>query len=130
MTPVFFAMIKNGKINFNSIEKFNKYLLSLEGKDVTVVVKKWKKGRSNNQNRYMWGVCYKIVSEETGHTEDEIHDSLRAMFLMDKSGKFPIVRSSTSLTTVEFEDYLEKVRIFAAEKLNCIIPLPNEIEAE
>ena len=130
MNPIFPALIKSGKVVFNNIIKFNEHLRSLEGKDVEVIVRKWKKGRSNNQNRYMWGVCYKIVSEETGHTEDEIHDSLRAMFLMDKSGKFPIVRSSTSLTTVEFEDYLEKVRIFAAEKLNCIIPLPNEIEAE
>ena len=128
MNPIFHGSILKGKVIFDDRDSFDNYLLSLENMFVDIVIKKRRKDRSNQQNRYMWGVVYKIISETTGHTEDEIHDSMRAMFLMDNLGKFPIMRSSTSLTTAEMEEYLEKIRQWAAQELSCIIPLPNEVE--
>lgn len=128
MNPIFHGSILKGKVIFDDRDSFDNYLLSLENMFVDIVIKKRRKDRSNQQNRYMWGVVYKLISETTGHTEDEIHDSMRAMFLMDNLGKFPIMRSSTSLTTAEMEEYLEKIRQWAAQELSCIIPLPNEVE--
>ena len=128
MNPIFHGSILKGKVIFDDRDSFDNYLLSLENMFVDIVIKKRRKDRSNQQNRDMWGVVYKIISETTGHTEDEIHDSMRAMFLMDNLGKFPIMRSSTSLTTAEMEEYLEKIRQWAAQELSCIIPLPNEVE--
>lgn len=34
--------------------------------------------------------------------------------------------STTELSTIEFEEYLDRIRIFADEFLNIIIDLPNE----
>ena len=128
MIPIFHGTILKGKVILDDRDSFNNYLLSLENMFVDIVVRKRRKDRSNQQNRYMWGVIYKLLSETTGHTPDEIHDSMRAMFLMDNLGKFSIMRSTTSLTTVEMETYLENIRQFASMELNCIIPLPNEVE--
>ena len=41
--------------------------------------------------------------------------------------KIPITKSTTELSTVEFEDYVAKIRMWAASFLSLIIPLPNEI---
>lgn len=38
------------------------------------------------------------------------------------------VQSTTGLNTKEFEDYLAKVRRFAATDLNIFVPLPGETE--
>ena len=88
------------------------------------------RGRSGRQNRYLWAVCYKILSDETGHSTEEIHDFMKSMFLprffITIGGKEQEVRKSTTeLSTVEFEEYLMRIRVFAGE-MNCSIPLPNE----
>jgi len=36
------------------------------------------------------------------------------------------VKSTTQLSTLEMENYLEEIRRFASIKLNLIVPLPNE----
>ena len=128
MNPIFFATIKKGKVIFNNVQLFNNYLLSLEGKDVEVVVRKPKKERSNPQNRYYWGVVINLLCETTGYTPEEMHEALKMLFLKDNTRKLPTLRSTTELTTIEFEDFLEGVRVWAASELNCIIPLPNEVD--
>jgi hypothetical protein len=35
--------------------------------------------------------------------------------------------STAKLDNVEFNEYIEKVRVFALEQLNIYVPLPNEI---
>jgi len=40
------------------------------------------------------------------------------------------VRSTTSLNTVEMNEYIEQIRIFAVSELGCYIPEPNEIVYE
>lgn len=130
MNPIFLAQIKNGKIAFNNEGQFNDYLLSLEGKEVEVVVRKWKKERSNNQNRYYWGVVIKLLSEYLGYTDEEMHDALKMLFLKDESRKVPTLRSTTELNTVEFEKYLENIRMWAAQMFGFYIPTPNEVEVE
>ncbi len=128
MNPIFLATITKGKVVFNNVDNFNHYLLSLESKDVEVIVRKWQKTRSNEQNAYMWGVVYQLISETTGYTPDEVHDAMRVMFLMDRSRNIPTLRSTTQLTTVEMENYLESIRQWAAVELSCVIPLPNEVD--
>lgn len=62
-----------------------------------------------------------------------MHEALKLKFLPKKSIKinkeeFIISDSSKELNTIEFEDYLSKVRTWASLELNCLIPLPNDIE--
>jgi len=128
MDPIFLASIKNGELVFNNLRKFEDYLIPFEDKEVEVIVRKLKKERSNEQNRYYWGVVIKLLSEHIGYIDEEMHEALKLKFLRDDSRKIPTLRSTTDLTTIEFEEYLEKIRIWAAQELNCYIPLPNEVD--
>lgn len=89
--------------------------------------------RSTNQNSYMWGVCIKILSDSTGFSKEEMHDILKHKFLtvekQTKSGQvLQVTRSTASLNTSEMEEYLARIRQWAAEYLDCNIPEPNEEE--
>ena len=81
--------------------------------------------RSMSQNAYYWGVVVPIFGLEFGYTSEETHQTFRGLFLAYEKNGEKFTKSTTELTTVEFEDYLHKVRTFASEH-GCIIPLPNE----
>lgn len=91
----------------------------------------WKStSRSNPQNRYYWGVVIDILSNELGYTPEEIHEILRQKFLtrkaLVKDEEFVIPISTTTLTTVEMENYLTKIREWASLYSGIYIPEPNE----
>lgn len=88
--------------------------------------------RSNRQNKYYWGVIIKMISDYTGFFPDEVHEILKGKFLsyekvITHTGQEVTLSMSTAeLDKYDFEQYLEKCRIFAAGELDLIIPLPNE----
>lgn len=131
ITPVFKATIENGVLKFAEGEKqrMAQYVRSLKG-DIDVSVKKRTKPRSSHQNRYYWGVVIEILSEYTGYEREEMHDALKMLFLRKPAhapGLPDTLRSTSDLTTKEFEDFLERVRRWATIELSVSIPLPNEI---
>lgn len=96
-----------------------------------------KKERSNNQNRYYFGVIVDILSDHTGFTRDEVHEILKSKFLRrtmwipKKTGIMEmsvISYSTTELTTVQFEKYLSEIREWASLELGINLPEPNEEE--
>ncbi|HNC13938.1 MAG TPA: hypothetical protein PLF59_19310, partial [Cyclobacteriaceae bacterium] len=101
------------------------------GKSIEITVRRKKKHRSVQQNRYYWLVVT-ILSDYTGFTKDEMHSILRSKFLRaekvneDTGVVYEYVKSTTELTTVEYEDYLDDVRRFAAQEFNMTVPMPNE----
>lgn len=99
-----------------------------EGHDVEVVIRRKKKHRSGQQNAYLWGCVYDLISAETGYSPQETHDAMRFKFLTDLSKDIPVVKSTTSLTTVEFMDYIAEIQKWASEFLDVFIPEPNEVE--
>ena len=88
---------------------------------------------SSQQNRYYRGVVVKMIADELGYLRpDDVHEALKLEFLRVEAdpehGKpFAYGRSTTTLKTDEFEDYLERIRIWAASFCGLIIPKPNEI---
>lgn len=89
-----------------------------------------KKKRSLNQNAYYWGVVLKVLSDHTGFNTDETYQEMAKMFLSYQNGAKTFVKSTTRLTTLEFEQYLEKIRQWAQVEMLVRIPLPNEITEE
>ena len=87
-----------------------------------------RKSRSNAQNSYYWAILVKYISDETGYSEDETHAKLAYKFLLVQDSKTPYVRSTTTLSTIEFEEYNEKIRQWASSFLSLSLPLPNEVE--
>lgn len=133
MRHTFFGKVKEGKIQFENREKFFDFLSLLEGEPIQLLVEKVRTKRTLPQNAYYHGVIVKMIADEVGYANpDEVHQALKMMFLKKFIGKqqIPTVRSTTDLDTLEFEDYLEKVRTWAGETLNMRIPLPNEITLE
>jgi len=68
-----------------------------------------------------------MLSDEIGYSDEEMHDALKWKFLQ-KQGKIPTTRSTSDLSTVEYEDFLSKVRMWASSDLGLYIPTPNEVE--
>lgn len=126
--PIFAGWVKSGKVILDLRSEFDRYVSSFEGKRVQLVLKKYKTKRSIEQNKYYWGVIIKILSEELGYFPEEIHDACRFKFLRVSGRVLSIARSTTELTTIEFEIYQEQIRIWALTELQIKIPLPNEVE--
>lgn len=105
------------------------YLASKQS--VAVKLSKPVKPRSNRQNAYLWGVVLPMIAEYTGHTTEDVHGWFKDEFLPRRfitlGGKEKELRKTTTeLTSMEFEAYLERIRAWSAETLGLVIPLPNE----
>ncbi len=136
MTPIFKGIVRDCKFIPNDAPRYQQYMRSLNDKVVEQTIKKERKSRSNPQNRYYWGVVIALLVEAFGWDDDDesdkdaaeqMHDALRMMFLRVHVEELVTIRSTASLSTVEFEDYMLKCRKFGAER-GCQIPEPNEVE--
>jgi hypothetical protein len=128
MTPVFDGTIRDSKLFLDKGEKFKQYLAGLNGKRVQVTVEKIKQKRSNQQNRWYWGCILKLISEHTGDTPEDLHEAFLINFAPKHVvGNIVVASGSRYLDTVDFGQYCEKVRQWAAEYLSIVIPDPQEV---
>lgn len=118
---------ENGKLHLLDRSKFLASLLALRNKTVEVEVRKYRRSRTIQQNKFYFGVVLPILADHTGYSADEMHDALKLKFLLDRerNDELPTVKSTTSLTTQEFIEYIEAIRLLAAE-MGVYIPEPNE----
>ena len=113
-------------------ERLWKVLKNLKGKN-RVEIKKYRKPRSSQENRYYWKVIVGTLAMEFGYTEQEMHFELKRLFLSYqkpniKTGELvTFVRSTTDLDTMEAEIYYEQIRVWCLADYSIYIPLPNEI---
>lgn len=135
MNLIFTGTIKEGKLKLSKLPQFQDYLHNLEGKPVEVTVQKVTHKRSNQQNRYYWGVVVKTIADHTGHDPEQVHELLKQRFsprwhFDDRSTPLGLVipTSTTRLDTIAFVEYTEKARLWANEYLDLQIPLPGEID--
>lgn len=107
--------------------------LAMLGKDRSwqVEVREWRKTRSSEQNRYLWGVAYARLAEATGQPADDWHEYMlgehygwETVELFGRRKLRPMRRSS-NMTTAEFSAHVEFIRARAAE-FGIYIPDPNE----
>lgn len=127
-------VVDGGRVTKNRSALANA-LKEFEG-GVTVTLEKKKKTRSNDQNAYYWGVVIGMVRErlrELGNrvTIEDTHLMLRAKFLSEpihlSDGEFvDHIKSTQSLSTIEFMDYILDIRQFCLDNLDIRIPEPNE----
>lgn len=127
------AFVKNGKLEIANKDNFKKNVRELEDKQVFIFLSERKKKRSLNQNAYYWGVVVDMLAEHLGYFPEEIHEVLKQKFLPKKEIQIMnknviIPESTTQLSTKAFEDYTEKIRVWAALELNFVIPDPRQIE--
>jgi len=128
MIPVFTGTVINNNFKPDNLQRLSEYLKTLEGVPCEAVVRKRKSKRSNNQLRYYFGVVCKVLGDYFGYDENEMHDALKYKFLRKGAADLETVRSTTKMNTVEFEDYLERIRRWAVIEYSVVVPLPNEVE--
>lgn len=134
--PVFFGNVENGKfkLELDSDGRFREYLKSLNGR-VEMIVRKWRRTRSNQQNRYYWGVVIAIAAEHFGYSPYEMHQAFKVKFLYvpeeTQEGKIikpATIGSTKEMNTMEFNRYFEDIRMWMSSEFGVYIPDPNEVD--
>ena len=103
----------------------------------TVEISPYAPKRSENQNNYLWGVCYRAVLDsglrEAGWTAEDVHEYFLGEHFgwhtiegLDRKRIKPTRRSST-LNKQEFTDFIAFIQRTMAEK-GVYIPEANEYE--
>ncbi len=131
--PRWKAYNHQGRLMFEQNEKLKQYLETLP-EEVEVIISAPRKynPRSLNQNRYYWGCVLPLIAENTGYTNEEVHELMKHLFLSkpyyigNRVARIPI--STTTLSTSKMEEYLSKIRQWASIELAVYIPLPNEVD--
>jgi hypothetical protein len=134
---VAFGTIKGGRLVIRNRRQFDEQIRRFrDAAEVEIEVTQRRASRSLEQNAYYWGVVVQMLSDHTGYTPDELHDVLKMKFIpkrlavCDGNGEvrdeFVLGGSTRKLNTLEFGEYLEQIRQWAAETLDVIIPDPNQ----
>ena len=110
-----------------------------------VTIEPVKDDRTNQQNKYLNGIAYKIISEYTGYERNEIHEAFLGRYFGWKIKRVPKkpsnpkgeeskpIRTTTTneagkrdmLSTKDFWEYVEFLQRFAAERFQLVIPDPD-----
>lgn len=125
MKSVLFGKIEEGFVKLDRYSQ--KEAVEHEGARVIVEIDTPKNIRTAQQNKYLWGVVYKEISEYTGYTNEEVHQVFGERFLSYEKNGHKFVKSTTKLSTKEFSQYVDKVIQYAGEKFQVSIP-PAEIQ--
>ena len=129
----FYSLITPEGLKWTDPQAMSKYLSRRVGKTAKVSFQVEHSKRTLAENAYYHWVIVKILSDETGFSPEEMHDIIKTHFLTekirlpkDRRRKITRTRSTTDLTTVEFEILCENIRTWAQLTLNIHIPKPNE----
>lgn len=110
-----------------------------DGEKLTIEIKTGRKPRSLKQNSVLhWYI--NEISQETGIDTYDVKELLRHKFLsediIDQNGEIMAdmesgevlrrYKSTAELSTIEFNEFTEKIRLWSNEFLGLQLPLPNE----
>ena len=89
-----------------------------------------KKGqRSTKQNAYYWAILDYLVREvDDSYDRDFFHTAFKMAYFghQEFNGLTASIGTTTRLSTAEMEDYLQMIRDWAWNKLNIVLPKPDE----
>lgn len=122
----------NNKTNLENVFALIKLRVNLlTNGEYIVTINRIKSPRSIPQNKLYW-LWLKLIAEETGHTDNDLHAYFKAMFLGKQykvlfNEQVEIEASTTRLSTKDFTTFLDKISLFASETLGIILPKPDDI---
>jgi hypothetical protein len=131
-----FGRIENGRLFIRNRREFDQQIGQIrEGAEVEIEVTLRRATRSVLQNAYYWGVVVHLVSEYTGFAPDDMHEWFKAKFIpkrlavCDGNGEIQeelvLGGSTRKMNKLEFGEYMESIRQWAAETLDVVIPDPD-----
>lgn len=129
------AFVESGRLKVRNKHFLETALSALRDGEYELRIDRKRATRSEQQNRYWWGVCVELVSEHTGYTPEEVHEFAKQTFLPKKLamadgngeivGECVIGGSTTKLDKIQFGEFVERFRQWAAETLDIVIPDPE-----
>lgn len=126
MVPIFNGYIQadqSGHLLKYPERQVSDFISSMSG-PVEIIIRPVKQKRSLPSNRYYWGVVLRLISEHTGHTQEEVHTEMKDMFLR----WYYLIESTTKADGSQFFGYLEFIKWWAASWLGVYIPDPNQVD--
>jgi len=103
-----------------------------------VNITKQRKGRTLNQNDWLWGCVYPILLDgllDAGWeftSVEQVHEFFKKQMAQDKVVNYntgeivEIPKSTATMDTQQFSMYIDALRAYAEDFLNVIIPEPNK----
>lgn len=129
------ARLTNGRLRVRNWTAIADALRPLRDRELLIRIEPIRAARSHQQNNWYWGCLVQLVAEHTGYTPDEIHELYKAKFIPKRlavadgngevQGEFVIGGSTTKLDTLEFSEFCESIRQWAADELGVVIPDPR-----
>src|SRR6476620_953775 len=137
-TLTYYSEVKAGKLVTLNRARLQRDLAPFEGTRVELTIKKAKKRRTLPQNRFYFDVvipCLQMGFREThgySWSKEAVHEFCKKEFNSlelhnEKTGEvvsFP--QSTTTLSTIEWQEYILKIKAWAMEFFDMLIPDPNE----
>lgn len=140
---IFTGRAINGSFLPDSPSMLEQHLMEMEGKKISIETKRVFNRRSNQQNKYLWAVPYKMIANELSKrlnrlvTPEDVHREMSEKYngetetlinqATGETDNFKIIKRSSDDSTVEFEKRCEWLRRWAATYLGLDIPTPNEL---
>lgn len=135
---LFISNTKNGRLQSNVQTQLNDYISSLKDARYQIEIKKVKKSRSNNQNRYYWGIIVnefrsgvaemwgEYIGSQEAHEYLKLHCNYKELINENSGEIIKLPQTTADRTTIEFEEYLERCRKLIYNYFNRVVALPNE----
>lgn len=137
--------VRGGKLKLFDRDGFDRELgRFMDGQELELTIREGGDGarariRSQKANAYLWGVIYPLMSLDTGHSPEDIHDAMCERFLPNEQKRVDFfnkmtgesltvetdARRSSKLAGSPFYDFVEEIRGFAREFLNVETPDPD-----
>lgn len=102
------------------------YFNKLLGQDARIEIKKHRDAKSPQQNKYLYA-CFKVLSDYSGYTIEEIKQILKTMssVMVREKGGHVFFRSISELDSKEMTTFIDEVRQFGLDQ-DCYIFSPDE----
>lgn len=131
------AFVKDGLLFIPRRKAFDADVKTWPNCQTLLRLEEHKDPRSAALNAYYWGVCIDLVSEETGMFPEEAHEEMKRLHLPKAlvaqrgNGRIHNLKvfdgTTTDLSHEEEWRYIENIQMWAAMKLDCVIPDPVHV---
>jgi hypothetical protein len=113
MSNIFYGVSRDMSFRPDNQKAWLDYLLSVDKRKLVVSVEQEKWVRSASQNRFYWSYL-RIIANETGETEDNLHSLFKRLFLPPEFVTILGVEikrpaSTTKLDKIAFGEYMDKI---------------------
>lgn len=134
------AFVKDHKFQVRGKERLDQAVKLARDGEYLLTIERAHATRSQQANRYYWGVVIDHLSEYSGHTPEECHEYCKQRFLpkrlavKGKNGTLDdnivIGGTTTKLNTIQFGEYVRDIRVWMLDDLGIEVPDPHEYGPE